>query len=1013
MNKTSVGRDDELRREYHVLKDDMPHEFRLIVSKLENDKVSRGMLYGNAIEGLGAMTYAIAIAVAAAHSDEKGRERRLLLWNKLNEPKHRALVENLGSDQHYIRLCGKPLSDLFEEVDRQKSFSGILNDILLTAKSIESGVRSSGEGDIYAELENLKRESPDGTYEQRSRFGNSLYHLVCELFWYWPRYSLGFLDANSNPPRVEFDTDELGDLVLTETQRDKFKFDVVTRDNRWIKPMVERGRVHIGPDHVEAIDPDRVRTVFLADQIERKIYMISPFLFNYVTSAKGAQNVKSKYLFLEPNWSLASGGLMWKTFNDLEKDEHRGPTLPGGEIGPSLEQSQDGRWQSFVKGLLERPCQVALETAGEASQERAVFDHLRNQLSKVRFEPTTGNAYKVAEKSAKPRLFYKTGASIYVEVVEDVPNGRTAVAKVLQPSVMGITHVELDRFPREVTFLKAYFSSPQIGANDTRLIGSGIVQFLAEGKTTAGDDGTAGANSDRQGETAERARKSTGKARSVDFSNCSFYVREKIEENLRDVINEVEREQRRGVRGTVPRSLPANRESIAVGRRILRALYIIERAATTLERIYSEPKSPELEARLGDNKDAHFIHRDIRPEVILHAGGGLIKICDFSAAYFPGRDTHRALTDDEVGHGAGTALLLDSFGMSSDYCAPEVYVRPDAYSPTADVFSLGIILNELLFGKRKNVQRHIWEWRKTAGEERDWKDKLYDAPEGAEQRADERIKSAETSGTPSRFDLRELVARSTCHHTQRWSMSEFRDNVAAASVIVREFLAAETRKVIADARKSAAPKELQDAIRFTAEAFGYDGRTLKPTSMVRCAACYGCKEFTYDSDEPEFYACHKDGMSKAIADLKQVTDGVNSGAQPSADATDQLVRPLTHEQANIVLGALEAGLTICSGVVDRVSDELEILVGRPIPGGERAEGEFDKLRPHRSFNSLSEKIFVAAAYPGGVTVADPVQVTKPAARDTQFAEELLMLIGRASGVQTGEIAKLLDVPRPD
>ncbi|AMV19845.1 protein kinase domain-containing protein [Planctomyces sp. SH-PL14] len=72
-----------------------------------------------------------------------------------------------------------------------------------------------------------------------------------------------------------------------------------------------------------------------------------------------------------------------------------------------------------------------------------------------------------------------------------------------------------------------------------------------------------------------------------------------------------------------------------------------------------------------------FVHRDIKPANVLLTAGGTAKLADFGLA-------------NATGSMAGTPA----------YLAPEVWVRSDSVGPAADVYSFGIMLFEMLTGRR-------------------------------------------------------------------------------------------------------------------------------------------------------------------------------------------------------------------------------------------------------------------------------------------------------------------------
>lgn len=957
-------------KEDRILRDDMPREFRNLLEELKSHHNSRAEIFALALEGLGAMTYAVAIGTAAAQLGE----RRAELLAALQKPSHQKAVGALDTQEHYVQICLAALPDLLRSVDVvTKEFTGILNDICL----IHASPRLSPQ-ELLKRFKEFRETGASLPRREISQLNNRLYDLVSSIFGYWPKYALGYLDHENR--RVCFDTDELGKLTFRPAEEaNQFRFSVKGFPANFERLAKKQQAAKERSNEHAPIDVRRLRSVFLADSNSKRIWMISPFVLNYRPSAESED---SEYLFLDPTWSGAHGVLTWRRFNsslDRLDRAQRGTALAAQIKG-------DGGNDAVRSKLLSYPREVELSDA----QGDEVFHFLENELRKVEFRLDDGRTYRVSENDDRRRIFYKTGASLFVEVTAggDQQAGPIAVAKVLQDPRRGIYGFEEQRFRAETAFLETYFSDwdnkriqPRAAGaepSDDFRIGAGIVRSIGHGLTEATDE--------------------LGAA----FAKRPFVLHEFDDRSLRDVIDYV-----------APEAPPEDRRLADIwwARRMMRALYITERAAATLALIYEKTTSNAC------GKEVHFIHRDIRPEIILHLGAGIIKICDFSAAFFPGGNEQVVFLENEDYDGMQNNVILDSYGMSSHYCAPEVYDRPNAYSNTADVFSLGIVLNEMLFGhkknvdlgRKKNVQRTVTDWQIGREHDANWGSLLFDPPDKDAERVCAAIEKFAASApsslelVPDRnnryFDLKGLIGDATCHWHERLTMEAFRNRVAATSHLIRHYLATLCRAVIAESFAHGSAESLEYALRCASSVFGQHREVRKPLAMVRCAVCHQCDRYEYDVDIAR-YSCHAGGMRTAILDLEKV---VGAGRIATAETEGRRVE-ISYSEARKALEAIDKALEICPGIMDRVPEELYATLDEK------------KLAPHVRFHEIGFNLFK----PSGIDELSVVwrdETGKPPIRppnggeddgaqplgDSGLAAELIRLFVRAAAAGRSQI----------
>ncbi len=123
---------------------------------------------------------------------------------------------------------------------------------------------------------------------------------------------------------------------------------------------------------------------------------------------------------------------------------------------------------------------------------------------------------------------------------------------------------------------------------------------------------------------------------------------------------------------------------------------------TLAERMEREPLSVSTALTVAEQAaeglaEAHargIVHRDIKPQNMMLTPRGQVKILDFGLA-------KQVLPSDSVDDEAPTAMLLSKPGHvigTMPYMSPE-QVQGEPLGPSSDIFSLGIVLYEMLAGK--------------------------------------------------------------------------------------------------------------------------------------------------------------------------------------------------------------------------------------------------------------------------------------------------------------------------
>lgn len=127
----------------------------------------------------------------------------------------------------------------------------------------------------------------------------------------------------------------------------------------------------------------------------------------------------------------------------------------------------------------------------------------------------------------------------------------------------------------------------------------------------------------------------------------------------------------------------------------------VERALTVVKQVTQAFLDIEkLELQDAKKNPVLFIHRDIKPENILFSEEGEVRLIDFGFS---------RTVDDEL---KGKGLQLTCCG-SANYSSPQIIMGTD-YNFKCDIFSLGAVMYEMIFGKQ------FWDGKK----EKEYLDKV-------------------------------------------------------------------------------------------------------------------------------------------------------------------------------------------------------------------------------------------------------------------------------------------------
>jgi len=811
----------------------------------------------SAFQDLASLTLGVGLAaiVAAQDDDSRASVCGKLLKRIATEKSLQDLRDQAPSISTWYRILSLHLPKLISELVPLQRRTGIL------ARMTEVPYREKPE---FIEIRNAFQHKFSKTVtvppQAAQEIENKSRQEIIQTIGYWWEYSLGYLDGDF----IKFTKPRLGKLPLfhkgeSVTQSLSPLFDGVQTSNPLVPAFLIGERDGSLYDLAPFIVCERLRNpeVLFTDTAQQKTYCFS-VVYRALRFSKKRDMIA---VSLQHRFSMAADRSISLT---------------------------DNFWS--IAGVIEKQAAACRTIELDANQFDAVTGMPERDIARLNFILDTPDGRDILSPIVLPRRgvhesrrrIIDSSDSSGVVTVESRIARKKLCAKILRARFSDSAR---RRFQSEKDILRRLreMQVPYV----VNYAGSGKVQMSHEA-----------ISSDRT-------------AHSV-WDDCEFIATEYVGLNLRNRI----RANRKALLDAATRS-PEMAE-IAVIKHVARALYMIERVTEALCTIYDKTTTKRCD-HSGEHI-FHLLHRDMKPENLLDADHGDIRICDFDSAFYPSDDAIKEVLEDSSSVPPHVAWRsVDNAHLSRQYCAPEVWSHPRSYSPNADVFSLGMVIDELLWGEARDTQSEIAAHGDEYCSGR-WS--LYSPPEHFREPAlrdvigcvladVERFALTEPLKTTTKlwFDLKTLVSNATAHTSNgRWTMAEVREAVRKAGRTLRAYTAKSCEKRIDMALQSKNAASLRDALFFLGEAFGHHHKD--------SLALPKCEE---ECHKPDDQPCLVAGVGQAATVMQELTNDIvlrngldEEGVHASVDA----------RRVRKVLSTCRAALGTCVGLIDDPPGEI-------------------------------------------------------------------------------------------
>lgn len=900
------------------------------------------------------MTFCSALALTCAGFPREGRPKASagLITKALN---HAGFVKRKKAEGDWANLAFHFLQGLIggDTRDEQFGLDGELPRFLQDFLQIPKHAKNPQVTTIRNRMQHVLYPVQEPLPAQAAAWDNVIRSDIISAFHFWRHYAVGWVIDDGTSKFIRFEKERHGDLPLS-----------AVADERWFS------------DVFSGID-EGVHPVVLLDEREQQVAMLSPFLWHREIRKPSRGNRRPGHVFyddslyhltfMKANDGSISYGWWSHLFNQLDEQNQLTPVgapeefLRKVQIWPFRKQitNLDRDQKRIVFGYTDYLLQdISLEVSDPENTVLSDSEGTRDasiapKALPSRFRPDLDaqpdfDGHRTVIDQGGKCLIVKIRSSAYPEKL---------VAKILRRRWLKATQdprerQAMDIFQREVDFLRE-----RRRRSDVRQEPDHFLEFLGSGTAVA--------------KTASDPRRS--------LSGEPFYLTRLLDWNLKHRIRE--QQATRNIRRAqfnrllnAQHPLRSDFQNVIWAKNAILSLSIVERIAETLAGVYRDTQ--EVRNKSGRDYPVHFVHRDLTPSNILWDRDGVIKLVGLGLAIYPRAvatgQLHLHFPEDPDPVASEPDIAYSTF--TRRYCAPEVWTFPGFYSPKADVFSLGIILDEMLFHEPKPNEPRDTQLLAEDGNYKEewesWQEGLLKASQSGVEKpgaSPQGLAGLQFYSPPRHQDERQFIktfGRYFCEHSDspsiifpqnipkvpdpymdidpfmvivkracapapsRPTMDEFLHLVRPTLASLRRFLVAICNQTIDRAIESRSHTEVALTMQMIATAFGYREMFAGPFGgTLELLDCVGCQQ------EHRHLHCSRPDFLSTVMRLEEMASGhVKAEPDPSTPASghpsldpdeshgigsEDEALEIDYDVACRLLAEIQRGLEQCPGLVDK------------------------------------------------------------------------------------------------